>query len=114
MRYAFVNGGVVQEAWSRDPFELFNSGYASLFVSCPDEVQQGWTFDGTTWAEPTVTVPDAAVQARAKRDALLRESDWTQLPDAPVDRAAWAAYRQALRDVPLQPGFPASVTWPKV
>lgn len=112
MRYAFVNGGVVQEAWSRDPFELFDPGYAGLFVSCPDEVQQGWTFDGTTWAEPATA--NAAVQARAKRDALLRDSDWTQLPDAPVDRAAWAAYRQALREVPLQPGFPASVTWPKV
>ena len=37
---------------------------------------------------------------RAHRDRLLVASDWTQLPDAPVDRAAWATYRQALRDFP--------------
>jgi len=52
MRYAYVAHGVVQEAWSRDPFELFDAGYARLFVACPDEVQQFWTFDGTTWAAP--------------------------------------------------------------
>lgn len=40
------------------------------------------------------------VHMRAARDAMLAESDWTQLPDAPVDHAAWATYRQALRDAP--------------
>lgn len=49
---------------------------------------------------------------RSQRDGLLSESDWTQLKDAPVDQAAWAAYRQALRDIPSQKGFPASVVWP--
>jgi hypothetical protein len=37
---------------------------------------------------------------RAKRNELLAQSDWTQLPDATVDREAWATYRQALRDFP--------------
>ncbi len=40
------------------------------------------------------------VLMRLARDARLAASDWTQLADAPVDRAAWAAYRQALRDFP--------------
>lgn len=114
MRYALVNGGVVQEAWSRDPFELFDHGYASRFITCPDEVRQGWTYDGSTWAAPVEQAVDLAKQVRAQRDALLRESDWTQLPDVPVDRQAWATYRQALRDITSQPGFPATVTWPKV
>jgi hypothetical protein len=39
---------------------------------------------------------------RSNRDQLLAASDWTQLPDAPVDKAAWATYRQALRDLPNQ------------
>ena len=39
-------------------------------------------------------------QMRAHRDRLLAASDWTQVPDAPVDRQAWADYRQALRDFP--------------
>jgi hypothetical protein len=53
MRYAFVQNGVVQEAWSRDPVELFGPGYASQFVNCPDEVEQGWTFDGSNWTAPS-------------------------------------------------------------
>lgn len=49
---------------------------------------------------------------RARRNSLLIESDWTQLKDAPVDQLAWATYRQALRDVTSQKGFPANVVWP--
>ena len=49
---------------------------------------------------------------RNERNALLTRFDWTQLADAPVDKAAWAAYRQKLRDVPAQTGFPWEVTWP--
>jgi hypothetical protein len=47
-------------------------------------------------------VPDEYLLERMRlhRDRLLKESDWTQLPDAPVDREAWATYRQALRDFP--------------
>lgn len=49
---------------------------------------------------------------RKRRDRLLAESDWTQMPDAPVDKAAWAAYRQALRDLPKNTD-PATPIWPK-
>jgi len=54
-----------------------------------------------------------AEKVRTQRDALLSQSDWTQVPDAPVDQAAWAEYRQALRDVPEQAGFPTEITWPQ-
>lgn len=50
---------------------------------------------------------------RADRNKRLAECDWTQLADAPVDREAWATYRQALRDVPAQAGFPWAVEWPE-
>ena len=49
---------------------------------------------------------------RAERNSKLAECDWTQLPDAPVNTASWAAYRQDLRDITAQPGFPWSVVWP--
>ena len=49
---------------------------------------------------------------RNQRDLLLAESDWTQVPDAPVDQQAWAEYRQKLRDVPQQTGFPTDINWP--
>jgi hypothetical protein len=54
-----------------------------------------------------------ASQVRTERSAKLAESDWTQLADAPVDSVAWAAYRQGLRDVPQQEGFPWTVVWPE-
>lgn len=49
---------------------------------------------------------------RAERNAKLAACDWTQLSDAPVDSAAWAAYRQALRDITTQ-SDPFNITWPQ-
>ena len=48
------------------------------------------------------TIPDEYLLERMRnhRDRLLKESDWTQVADAPVDQQAWATYRQALRDFP--------------
>lgn len=54
----------------------------------------------------------SADEIRAQRNALLAACDWTQLADAPADGLAWATYRQALRDIPEQAGFPANVVWP--
>ena len=64
-------------------------------------------------AEYAPDVAQLATMARDKRDALLAASDWTQLPDVPAETAeAWRPYRQALRDVPAQAGFPTSIDWP--
>jgi hypothetical protein len=48
------------------------------------------------------TIPEEYLFERMRnhRDRLLKESDWTQVADSPVDREAWATYRQALRDFP--------------
>jgi DMSO/TMAO reductase YedYZ molybdopterin-dependent catalytic subunit len=58
---------------------------------------------------------DSAETVRAKRDALLRESDWVSIRALERNIAVpdeWVAYRQALRDLPMQRGFPQSVDWP--
>ena len=55
---------------------------------------------------------EQAKSVRASRDEKLKDCDWTQVADAPVDKAVWATYRQALRDVTTQTGFPWTVTWP--
>lgn len=54
-----------------------------------------------------------ALQVRTERNQKLVQSDWTQIADAAVDKAAWAAYRQALRDITAQAGFPWDVSWPE-
>jgi len=80
-------------------------------------------FDGQSWVE-TWLVEDASPeeiaerrvalskQVRLIRNYKLAQCDWSQLPDAPVDKVAWAAYRQALRDIPSSEGFPDNVSWP--
>jgi hypothetical protein len=65
---------------------------------------------------PPLTPAELAKIARAKRDALIAACDYTMLPDYPIDnagRAAWAAYRQALRDITGQAGFPLEIDWPE-
>jgi len=78
-----------------------------------DVAQIGWVYDGVNFTDPNApTLEDIAKKVRGQRDNLLTASDWTQVADAPVDQAAWATYRQALRDIPQQAGFPESVMWP--
>lgn len=73
-----------------------------------NEWHQRWAIRSKTQEE----INSEAMAARAQRDQLLMESDWTQLPDAPVNQVAWAAYRQLLRDVPSQVTFPTEIAWP--
>lgn len=59
----------------------------------------------------------AAVEARKNdirmiRNQLLLACDWTQVSDSTADKEAWATYRQALRDITNQTGFPDKVQWP--
>lgn len=64
--------------------------------------------------EPTQEEKEQAV--RNERNLRLAYTDWTQLPDAPLtaeQKAAYSAYRQALRDVPAQSGFPDAIEWPE-
>jgi hypothetical protein len=48
---------------------------------------------------------------RTQRNQMLKDTDWTQLSDSPVDKAEWATYRQALRDITKQDD-PFNITWP--
>ena len=55
---------------------------------------------------------EVSTEARAKRNALLTASDYTQLADSPRDKQTWATYRKALRDITDQGGFPETIVWP--
>jgi len=74
--------------------------------------QQTWSVIAYSDRELAIAADQQTQQVRADRNRLLVESDWTQLADSPVDKTAWATYRQALRDLPQQVGFPSDVTWP--
>ena len=76
------------------------------------EWQQAWTVSEAAAEEIAERLEQQSSLVRQDRNSRLASCDWTQLPDAPVDAAAWAAYRQQLRDVTAQEGFPWSVVWP--
>lgn len=57
---------------------------------------------------------EAARHVRNRRDRLIRDTDFYMLPDAPNAPDGIVAYRQALRDIPQQPGFPYNVEWPEL
>jgi len=87
-------------------------------VEPPSYWRAQWT--GSEWIEtggpPEPGEETLAAEVRAKRNALLDETDKTQLLDAPVTKDlqdAYATYRQTLRDLPQQPGFPHDIEWPE-
>ena len=66
--------------------------------------------DTEAWVLDDAGCVEAAIR---KRNRLLYECDWTQVADAPVDQTAWAAYRQALRDLPANTADFANIVWPQ-
>jgi len=50
---------------------------------------------------------------RAHRNMLLQACDWTQIADSPVNKTAWATYRQALRDMPASWVHGTPITFPE-
>ena len=64
---------------------------------------------------PAPTTEEVAAQVRAQRDAMIAETDYLMMSDYPIsdeDKALVETYRQALRDIPEQEGFPSNAQWP--
>lgn len=116
MKHAIIADGKVTNVVVADHAFAEQQGW----VQCPDNVSTGWLYDGTTFSED----PEHAAQliahqgkmVRDERNKLLAECDWliimhtekgTNIP------AAWEIYRQNLRDITAQAGFPHNVTWPE-
>lgn len=79
--------------------------------------KQVWNVVDATSDEIAKHVEQASSNIRADRDDLLSQSDWRVIKaqETGVDMsAAWVKYRQALRDVPSQSGFPTNITWPEL
>lgn len=72
-----------------------------------------WQIESLTDLEQQARKDNAASIVRNERNTYLSKSDWTQVADAPVNKTVWATYRQALRDITSQPGFPWTIEWPE-
>ena len=84
----------------------------TLVIQDAGEAQEFYIQDGINgWLFDSV---GADLSFKARRNLLLRESDWVELPSAQLrpNINTWLKYRQELRDVPQQPGYPEQITWP--
>lgn len=75
-----------------------------------------WTGSELAWADLRSTGAKAS-EARRRRDALLADTDWLVTRAVELGEpvpAPWGSYRQALRDLTDQPGFPETINWPEV
>jgi hypothetical protein len=74
-------------------------------------------FTEVTGEWPPLPSPESlALDARANRDRMLKDCDWTQVLDCQMsddDCLAWKHYRQSLRDITLQDGWPSVIVWPE-
>jgi len=118
-----ASGGTVYQYSQRDGVEQLEGKWYTKYILGPTFTDRPATEDtpAQTAAEQEAAykaMKDAeqAESVRTQRGEKLKECDWTQvadaLLDAPVDKAAWATYRQALRDVTAQAGFPWTIDWP--
>lgn len=104
----FIVSNIEQEGFQEIDYPIEQAPYS------------GYQFNINTkeWVDtrtPEQKYNEAAKVAITKRDALLYASDWTQIPNNPLtteQQTSWAIYRQALRDITNQPGYPFDIVWP--
>ena len=107
-----ASGGTVYQYSQRSGVEQLDGKWYTKYVLGPIFV------DGDTTAAEQETAYKArkdaeqAASVRTSRTQKLNDCDWTQIADSTADKTAWATYRQALRDITGQAGFPWTITWP--
>jgi hypothetical protein len=113
-----ASGGTVYQYSQYDGIEQIEGKWFTKYILGP--IFTDTTLDGVTTsaaeaeaAYKTAKDAEQAANVRTSRNDLLTKCDWTQIADSTADKPAWATYRQALRDVTVQDGFPWNVTWPE-
>ena len=107
-----ATGGTVYQYSQADGVEQIDGKWYTKYVLGPIFTDGETTAAEQEAAYKAIKDAEQASAVRKTRGDKLAQSDWTQVADAPVDKEAWATYRQALRDITTQTGFPWEVTWP--
>jgi hypothetical protein len=115
-----ATGGTVYQYSQRDGVVQIGDKWFTNYILGPV-----FTDRPATDTEPAKTAAEQEAEYKAMKDAeqakavradrtkRLADSDWTQIADSTADKAAWATYRQALRDITAQAGFPWTIDWPE-
>jgi hypothetical protein len=115
-----ATGGTVYQYSQRAGVEEIEGKWYTKYILGPV-----FTDRPATDTEPAKTAAEQEAEYKAMKDAeqaknvrqqrteKLKDSDWTQIADSTADKQAWATYRQALRDITSQAGFPWTIDWPE-
>jgi len=122
MIYAYINSqGYVQSIQNDgEPQTIPNLTVQILDEPLPPSPNPNYSYNINTkvWEDARTDQQkynQASTQVLAQRNSLLYASDWTQIPGNPLTtqiQQEWATYRQSLRDIPTQTGYPFNVVWP--
>jgi hypothetical protein len=126
--YIKSNGGPTWETTTTEVLEALGADvvfegpqaqptrYQTAFRDGVEQIDGKWytKYSVADMDDEAKTAKDAeqAKSVRNSRTQMLKDSDWTQIADSTADKAAWATYRQALRDITAQAGFPWTINWP--
>lgn len=117
MKYTIYNtttGEILRVVICNDPEEQLFDGESYIEGGYSDIEYQIVNGEAVTKPTEAFDAEAAAVAIRIKRNKLLLASDYTQLPDSKVNKDVWASYREELRNLTEQSGFPQNVIWPVV
>ena len=114
-----ATGGTVYQYSQRAGVEQLDGKWYTKYILGPvftdrpaSEGQPAQTAAEQEAAYKATKDAEQAASVRTTRTQKLSDCDWTQLADSTADKAVWATYRQALRDITAQSGFPWTITWP--
>jgi hypothetical protein len=114
-----ATGGTVYQYSQRSGVEQLDGKWYTKYILGPvftdraaSEGQPAQTAAEQETAYKAMKDAEQAKAVREQRTQMLKDCDWTQIADSTADKAAWATYRQALRDITAQSGFPWTITWP--
>ena len=105
------SGELMLEIESNPLTQYINNGVLINFPPKPD-YECFFNYETKSWEQDAEAEKNVVI---SKRGTLLFRSDWTQSPDSPLSaekKSEWAAYRQQLRDITTQSGYPFNVIWP--
>ena len=108
-----ATGGTVYQYSQRAGVELLDGKWYTKYILGPvfTDNESGTAAEQEA-AYKAMRDAEQAKAVRQSRTTMLKDSDWTQIADSTADKAAWATYRQQLRDITAQSGFPWTITWP--
>jgi len=108
-----ATGGTVYQYSQRSGVEQLEGKWYTKYILGPVFTDGETTAAEQETAYKAMKDAEQATNVRNSRTEKLKDSDWTQIADSTADKAAWATYRTALRNVSTQAGFPWTIEWPE-